>query len=186
MSKKNQAKGAKKVAPNKEVEKKDEETVVEDETVDETAEDETTEDADTTEGSDESEESEEEESEEGSDDADNEEEDEDDQFEDASQKTNKFAVYQGGRLVKIYNAITHGEDYQKIAKAHAKRLEGGEAKPFYEPKEDEPSKDTVRIVNASNSLVREFSLATHGKGYKDLANAFVEKHGVKRGYRIAE
>ena len=185
MGKKNQ-KGAKKVAPKKEAtKKKDEEEVVEDETVDETAEDETTEDADTTEGGDESEESEEEEeSEEGSDDED--EEDEDDQFEDASQKTNKFAVYQGSRLVKIYNAITHGEDYQKIAKAHAKRLEGGEAKPFYEPKEDEPSKDTVRIVNASNSLVREFSLATHGKGYKDLANAFVEKHGVKRGYRIAQ
>lgn len=180
MGKKNQ-KGAKKVAPKKEVtKKKDEEEVVEDETVDETAEDETTEDAETTEGGDESEE---EESEEGSDDED---EEEDDQFEDASQKTNKFAVYQGSRLVKIYNAITHGEDYQKIAKAHAKRLEGGEAKPFYEPKEDEPSKDTVRIVNASNSLVREFSLATHGKGYKDLANAFVEKHGVKRGYRIAE
>lgn len=188
-NKNTKGKGAKKSAPKKVIPKKEDE-VVEDETVDETVEDETTEDetvedtdAEKGEGDDETVEDE---SEEGED------EEEDETFSDASEKSTKCAVYQRGRLIKIYNVVTHGDDYKKIAKAHAKRLteadpaNPGEAKDFFDPKTDEPSKDAVRIVNASNSLVREFSLATHGKNYRDLADAFIEKHGVKRGYRIAE
>jgi cobalamin biosynthesis protein CobT len=176
-------KGAKKVAPNKVIPKKEDEVAEETET-EETETEETTEDTTTEEGEGGSEEGSEEEGEE-------EDEDEEDEFADASAKSTKCGVYQGGRLVKLFNSVTHGADYKKIAKDLAKRLteknpsSPAEAKDYFDPKTDEPSKEAVRVVNASNSLIREFSLATHGKGYRDLADAFIEKHGSKRGYRIA-
>lgn len=122
--------------------------------------------------------------------ADEEEVEEEIEEQDASATSTKFAVYQDGRLVKIFNSVTHGKDYKKIAKGLADRLQEKTptstftAKAFVDIQEPEPEKDVVRIVNASNSLIREYSLSAHGKDYEKIAHAFLEKHGVKRGYRV--
>ncbi|UOF78911.1 hypothetical protein [Caudoviricetes sp.] len=110
--------------------------------------------------------------------------------EDASAPVTKFAVYQDNRVVKIFNGVTHGADYKKIAKGLAERLQAKnptsqiEAKAYFDKVDPEPDQNVVKIVNASNSLVREYSLATHGKDYAKIAAAFLEKHGAKRGYRV--
>jgi len=94
----------------------------------------------------------------------------------------KFAVYQGSRLVKVYNSTTHGADFVKIAKAHAERI-GGKAVAHTDTVEEEIEKDVAVVVNASNSVVRKFSLVAHGEDYATLAANFVGKH-PKRGYRV--
>lgn len=108
----------------------------------------------------------------------------------ASASTNKFGVYLNGRLVTVVNSVNHGKDYKKIAQAMADRLQEKQpeavvvAKAYEDPKEPEPEKDLIKIVNGSNSLVREFSRTNHGKDYAKLATDFLAKYGVKRGYRI--
>lgn len=159
------------------------ETVAEEETATDVAEEETkTEDSELSE----------EESELDSDEADESEEDEPaktDEKVDATVETKsaeadvtKFAVYQGSRLVKVYNSTTHGDDFVKIAKAHAERI-GGKAAAYSDTVEEEVERDVAVVVNASNSVVRKFSLVAHGEDYATLAANFVGKH-PKRGYRV--
>jgi len=101
----------------------------------------------------------------------------------------KFAVTQNGRVVKVFNATTHGPDFAKIAANHAKRLAEKnpgatfKAVPVSDTVEEIIEKDVAVVVNASNSIVRKFSLAAHGEEYAKLAEGFVAKH-PKRGYRV--
>lgn len=103
--------------------------------------------------------------------------------EDASGEVTKFAVYKGAVVVRVFNNVTHGKDFKKIAKAHAERI-GGEAKAFVDKSDDEKETTIVDIVNKNGSLVRRFALSTHGKDYRKIAEAFVEKHGAKKGLVI--
>lgn len=108
---------------------------------------------------------------------------------DAAMPVTKFAVYRNGVLFKIFNSITHGSDFKEIAKALAARLseEDGteaEAKPYIDEAEPEIDPNVSTVVNASNNVVREYSLAVHGKDYKKIAASYIEKHGEKRGYRL--
>lgn len=156
--------------------KKEEETKVEEETTtDEVAEDETTEEETTTD-----------EAEEESEEDDSEEEvDSEVETEDATGDVTRYGVYMGAGLVAVYNVVNHGPDFIKLAKARAEKI-GGEARPYVDPKEPAVEKTVVNIVNASNSLVRQFAKSTHGKDYQKLAEDFLAKYGVKRGYRIQE
>lgn len=100
-----------------------------------------------------------------------------------------FAVYQNGILIKIFNHITHGDEFKEIAQAMADRLTEkngteAEAKEYVNEVEIKADLNIVTIVNASNSTVRVYSLDTHGKDYKKIAESYIEKHGVKRGYHI--
>jgi hypothetical protein len=105
--------------------------------------------------------------------------------EDASGKVTRYGVYLGENVVAIYNSVNHGKDFVKLAKARAERV-GGEARPYADPSEPVLEKTVVNIVNASNSLIRQFSLSAHGKNYEKLAADYIEKYGLKRGYRVQE
>jgi len=108
---------------------------------------------------------------------------------DASETVSNFAVYKNGTLIKIFNSVTHGAEYKKIAKAMAKRFEDegseAEAKAYFHDELPEIEKNVVTIVNASGTMIRQYSESVHGADYKEIANAFVAKYGAKRGYRIA-
>lgn len=103
--------------------------------------------------------------------------------EDATGDVTRYGVYKGPSLVAVYNAVNHGPDFIKLAKARAKKIDG-EARPYVDPKEPAVEKTVVNIVNASGSLVRQFAKSTHGKDYEKLANDFLEKYGERRGYRV--
>lgn len=105
--------------------------------------------------------------------------------EDATGDVTHYGVYKGPALVAVYNNVNHGDDFIKLAKARAKKIDGT-AKPFVDPDEPVVDKDVVNIVNASGSVVRQYSLVAHGEDYKDLADAYLEKYGEKRGLKIAE
>ncbi len=164
MANKNKNKNTKAKASKPKAEVKEEETVV----------DETAKEAST----DEVEETETEEVEEDEEDVESEVE-----TEDATGDVTRYGVYKGAGLVAIYNVVNHGPDFIKLAKARAKKIDGV-AKPYVDPKQPAVEKTVVNIVNASNSLIRQFAKSTHGKDYEKLAADFVEKYGVKRGYRI--
>lgn len=100
-----------------------------------------------------------------------------------------FAVYENGIIIKIFNHITHGDDFIEIAEAMANRLaeKNGtlvEAKEYVNEIDPEVDPNIATVVNASNSVIRIFSLSTHGKKYQEIAESYIEKHGVKRGYRL--
>lgn len=101
----------------------------------------------------------------------------------ATEEVTKVGIYIGENAVRVFNITTHGEDFKSIAETHAKKL-GGTVKPYVEPK---PIIDTdvVNVVNGSDSLVRQYSLALHGEEYEELAAAFLEKHD-DRGYRLVK
>jgi regulator of protease activity HflC (stomatin/prohibitin superfamily) len=196
-NKKGKASTSNKKAVNKkkpaEVEEEDVETEeeVEEETTADEAEEETTEEA-TEETAEEESEDEEAEAEEESEDAVDEDEIEN-EVEDAdvtALPVTKFAVYKNNVLVKVFNSTTHGKEFKDIAKGLAKRLQEAnpgdvvEAKVFVDPSVPEVDPNSVTVVNASKSVIRVFTLVSHGKNYKEIADAFIEKHGVKRGYRI--
>ena len=103
--------------------------------------------------------------------------------EDATGDVTRYGVYKGSSLVAVYNNVNHGDDFIKLAKARAEKIDGT-AKPYVDPAEPVVDTDVVNIVNGSGSLVRQFSLAVHGKDYEDIANAYFEKHGEKRGLKI--
>lgn len=104
---------------------------------------------------------------------------------DASGDVTKYGVYKGAACVAVFNVVNHGDDFIKIAKAKAKAI-GGVARPYVDPKEPEPEKDVVNIVNRNGNLVRQFALSTHGKEYAKLAEDFVAKYGEKKGLHIQE
>lgn len=104
-------------------------------------------------------------------------------FEDASAEVTKYGVYRGDTCIAVFTKVNHGDDFIKIAKAKAKAL-NAVARPFVNPLEPEVEKTVVNLVNASNNLVRQFSLSVHGKDYVKLAEAYVEKYGAKQGIHI--
>lgn len=106
------------------------------------------------------------------------------EFSDAGEVT-RYGVYKGDNCVAVFSLLNHGEDFKKLAEAKAKAM-NLEARPFVDPGKPEVDKNTVRIVNKNGNAVREYSLKIHGKDYKKYAEAFVEKHGEKKGLKIAE
>lgn len=112
--------------------------------------------------------------------------------EDATGEVTRYGVYRGNsnNCVAVYTQENHGLDFKKLAESKAKQLsEGGidhEARPFVDPAQPEVDKNVVNIVNKNNNLVRQYTLVTHGKDYRKLAEAFVEKYGEKKGLHIQE
>lgn len=102
---------------------------------------------------------------------------------DSTGEVTEYGVYKGETCVATFTLENHGKDFVKLAKAKAKTI-GAEARPYEDPVEAGKEKTVVNVVNASNNLVRQFALSTHGKDYVKLANAFIEKHGEKKGYKI--
>lgn len=101
-----------------------------------------------------------------------------------------YAVYNSrGAIVKMYRKGPHGDDFAKLAKAYAERMSTTtdelEAKPFIPPVNiEEVDTDTVHIVTSNDQPVRTYSLKVHGKDYQKIAKAFIEKHGIRKGYRV--
>lgn len=101
-----------------------------------------------------------------------------------------YAVYNSrGAIVKMYRKGPHGDNFAKLAKAYAERMSTTtdelEAKPFIPPVNiEEVDTDTVHIVTSNDQPVRTYSLKVHGKDYQKIANAFIEKHGIRKGYRV--
>lgn len=108
-------------------------------------------------------------------------------FKPADLKATKFAVYEGDKVVKIYDEVTHGADFAKIAKGYAER-KGLTAKEYFPELElaEKIDPDTVTIVTTNNQVVRVFSLAAHGKGYEKLAEQFIAKYGERKGYKVKQ
>ena len=104
----------------------------------------------------------------------------------------KVGVYVNNALYKEFNSVNHGLEFEQLANAYAQRHADKnpgsrvEVRPLIDITEETPERDVVKILNASNSLVRVFSKATHGDEYRDLANAFVAKYGEKRGLKAVE
>jgi len=102
----------------------------------------------------------------------------------------RYAVYQNNALVKVFNGVTHGKDFVKLAKAYAERTEKKNpgmvcvAKEFTDPAIKATDKNVVNVVNVNGNVSRTFSLSTHGKEYKALAADFVKKHGKKKGLKL--
>lgn len=102
----------------------------------------------------------------------------------------KVGIYVNGALFKVFNSVNHGLEFKELAASYAARhLEKNpgsrvSVEPIIDITEDTPEVDTVKVLNGSNSVVRTFSKATHGADYRELATAFVDKYGAKRGYRL--
>lgn len=138
----------------------------------------------------EDEESEDEESEEETEDEETDEESEEDEeseseeeFEDAAE-VREYGVYRGNNLVTKYTLLNHGDDFVKLAKEKAKTIPGAEARPFVDPARPVIEKTSVAVVNQNGNEVRRYSKSVHGNDYLKLADAFIEKHGEKKGYRL--
>lgn len=101
------------------------------------------------------------------------------------QELTEYAVYDDrGNLVKMFNNVNHGKDFEKLAKAYAERTKMV-AKPYVKPlTPEELETDVVHVVTSNDQPFRTFSLKIHGKDYKKIANAFIEKHGIKKGYKV--
>lgn len=101
-----------------------------------------------------------------------------------------YAVYNAkGAIVKMYRKGPHGDNFAELAQAYAERKSTTTdvltAKAYFPPVNiEEVDTDTVHIVTVNNQPLRTFSLKVHGKDYKNIAKAFVEKHGIKKGYKI--
>lgn len=105
---------------------------------------------------------------------------------DATEEVTKYGTYRGNELVRIYTEVNHGEDYQEIAKAHAER-DGLVAKPYFPPKPAEEEKNTVVILGPDGTQVmRVFSEKVHGEDYKEIAAAFMQKHGERKNFTTRE
>lgn len=101
-----------------------------------------------------------------------------------------YAVYNSrGAIVKMYRKGPHGDNFTELAKAYAERMSTAtdklEAKAYIPPVNiEEVDTDTVHIVTSNDQPVRTYSLKVHGKDYQKIAKAFVEKHGIRKGYRV--
>lgn len=101
------------------------------------------------------------------------------------EEVTEYGVYNAaGEVVKIFNNVNHGKDFKKIAEAYAERNKMT-AKPYVAPlTPEELETDVVHVVTSNDQPKRSFSLVVHGKDYKKIAAQFVEKYGIKKGYKI--
>lgn len=184
--KQNNKKSTKNTKPKGEVKETVEEEVVE--TPEEETEEVETDEVETTDEDEVEEESEDEESDEEESEDEEEEVESEVETEDATGEVTRYGVYRGGNCVAEFNIVNHGKDFIKLATAKAKQLSTEsvtyEARPFEDPAAVATEKTVVKIVNRSGNLVRQFAKSTHGDDYAKLADAFIKKHGEKKGLSI--
>ena len=106
----------------------------------------------------------------------------------SAKKPTSVGVFDGSKLVRVYSAEMHGEDYRKLAEQFVshpdrKAFTVADYTPPPMPKPEDEDADKVSILAPSGDVVRVFSLKENGKDYREMAQAIVEKY-PKRQYTL--